>query len=238
MPFIVKDMSRRGISVQTEERLEPGSSLHVLYVGDTRVPQRSRYESCDEVMTVLWSAKAGDNHISGLKFNNPPEGPATPWLASLLNAHGLSGEASNYRRKNIRVSAEIPVTWRVLGSEYEHTGSVRDISLDGVLISTERRIPVRENLWLRTGSGKSFRSLISRGTVVRSSFDASTQRYLSGIRLERLNEEHAQQLRKTLTALSRSEKRRVNTGAGKRKPDTPPLRAALSFLQIDSGTSP
>lgn len=199
VPLRVKNIGRQGIHVQSSKKLVPGSHLLVSQSSDTRVSRKSRYDSNEVCMTVLWSGSTDDNHSAGLKFNGSPERLNNSWLTLLLNAQGLSREAANYRRSNIRVSADIPLTWRVLGSEYERTGNVLDISFGGALIATDRQIQDRENLWLKIGPHKSFRPIICRGTIVRTSFSSSAHRYLSGICFDRLDEEQSRVLGRYLS---------------------------------------
>jgi len=201
VPLTVKDMSRRGLNVLSRERLIPRSCLHIHYHGGTRVTQKYHYEPVEVCMTVLWSAENGGNHAAGLKFNSFPEEMAVNWLAELLNSHGLSRDLASYRRSKIRVPVRIPLTWRVLGSEYRHEGTVLDISLDGALIATTRPVPVRESLCLKTGSHNSFRPFTCRGVVVRSGFSQSECRFLYGLKFDRLNDEQLSSLSKILARL-------------------------------------
>lgn len=201
LPLVAKDIGKRGMLIETYKRLVPGSHLLVSTTGDTRAFQRSRYDSDDVYMTVLWCRKNDESYEAGLRFNISLERYGNSWLAFLLDKHGFSGDGADYRRSAIRVSANIPLKWRVLGGEYDRSGTVTDISLDGMLIATEKKIPARESLWLRVGPRKSLKPLICRATVIHTVHSSDSGRYLSGLCFNRLDEDQTKLLRRYLVDL-------------------------------------
>ncbi len=195
VPLVIKDIGLYGIQVHSYKKLLPGSYLLVSARSDTRVLDKRRYETSNVYMTVLWCRKNEEDYAAGLQFNDSLENIRKSWLSYLFIKYGLSGDAAAYKRRSLRVSAELPLTWRVLGGEKEHGGSVVDISLDGVLIAIDRNMSPRENLWMKIGPYKSLKPLVCKATVAHALFSRSQDQWLAGACFSGLDEEGTKLLR-------------------------------------------
>jgi hypothetical protein len=195
VPLVIKDIGLYGMHVWTYKKLPAGNCILVAARGDGKVFEKSRYVVDDIYMTVLWCRKAGEEFTAGLRFNDSPQKIANSWLALLFNRFGLTPEATNYKRRSLRVTAKIPLSWRILGSDREHRGMVLDMSLDGVLISVEKKMPTGESIWIKIGPHKSLRPLVCHAAIVRTHRTTTAIEWLAGARFDGLDEDQTKLLR-------------------------------------------
>ncbi len=201
VPLIIKDIGLSGMQVQSCRKLIPGTYLLVSAHGDSRVLNKSGYQSGDVYMTVLWCRKDDEDYACGLQYNETLEKLNRSWVASLLKKYGIYGQDARYKRRSMRVPAELPMTWRILGGEREHSGTVLDVSLDGVLIAVKRDLPARENLWIRIGPYKSLKPLICRASVIHTVVSRPREQWLAGVCFNGLDEDGTKVLRSYLVDL-------------------------------------
>jgi len=139
---------------------------------------------------------------AGLRFTDSREKIDNSWIGLLLDKFGLvAGEETNYKRRSVRVAAGIPATWRVLGGEQDHHGTVQDLSLDGTLLEVDRNIAAREPVVLKIGPYKSLRLLACRATIVHTHHSRTTKTWFAGARFSGLDESQTELLRTYLADL-------------------------------------
>ncbi|MDQ7825428.1 MAG: PilZ domain-containing protein [Candidatus Eremiobacteraeota bacterium] len=201
IPLVIKDISLYGMLVHSGGKLTPGSNLLVSARGDSPHFEKSRYEVNDIYMTVSWCRKSDESCIAGLQYNDLEQKIAKSWLGLLLQKYDLRKEGGRYRRKTIRMTADIPVTWRLLGGEKDYQGKVVDISLEGVLIEADRNIEARQNIRLLIGPYKKIPPLTCRATIIHTRHARSLKKWFAGVSLDDLNEAQEELLQKYLTDL-------------------------------------
>ncbi len=201
VPLVIKDIGLFGMNVLSLKKLTPGNTLLVSVREDSKLYEKSRYDFNDVYMLVLWCRNNGEDFIAGLQFTDSYERITNSWLGLLLGKYDLRREEASYKRKSLRVTAEIPVIWKILGGEKEHFGTAVDISLQGVLLEVDKNIDARENIWLKIGPYKKLRPLICHATVIHTHHSRSVKKWFAGATLTGLDEPRMELLKKYLTDL-------------------------------------
>jgi len=202
LPLIIKDIGIYGIHILSYKKLNGGHTYLVSARDDTTIFEKSRYDNNDIYMTVLWCRKSGLDFTAGLRFSDSQDKIRNSWVGLLFEKFGLTeAEAISYKRRSVRVAAGIPVTWRVLGGEQDHQGTVQDLSLDGTLLEVDRNIAARESIVLKIGPYKSLRPLGCRATIVHTHHSRATRTWFAGARFTGLDEHQVELLRAYLADL-------------------------------------
>ncbi|MHC9544762.1 MAG: PilZ domain-containing protein [Vulcanimicrobiota bacterium] len=201
VPLVIKDVGLYGMHVISYKKLKPGSTLLVSVREDSKLFEKSRYDHTDVYMSVLWCTKDDEDFKAGLQFTDSYEKIVNSWLGLLLSKYDLRRDEASYKRKTVRVSADIPIVWKILGGEKEHYGTLVDISLQGALLEVDRNIDDREHLWLKVGPYKKLRPLICHATVVHTHHSRSIKKWFAGVTLTTLDEVRMELLQQYLTDL-------------------------------------
>jgi len=201
VPLVIKDVGLYGMHVISFRKLTPGQTLLVSVREESKIFEKSRYDHKDVYMSVLWCMRDGEDFKAGLQFNDSYDKIANSWLGLLLTKYDLRREDAAYKRKTVRVSADIPLVWKLLGGEKEHYGTLVDISLQGALLEVDRNIDAREHIWIRIGPYKKLRPLVCHATVVHTHHSRSIKKWFAGVTLAGLDEPRMELLQKYLTDL-------------------------------------
>ena len=69
------------------------------------------------------------------------------------------------------------------------------MSLDGVLISVDKKMPTGENVWIKIGPYKALRPLVCHAAIVRAVRSSSAGEWLAGARFDGVDEDQTRLLR-------------------------------------------
>ncbi len=202
VPLVIKDIGFHGMHVSSFKKLTPGNIQLVSVREDSKLFEKSRFEFTDVYMKVLWCRMEGNDIRAGLQFNDSYEKITKSWLGLLLGKYGLRGEEASYKRKSVRVSADIPIIWKFMNQNNEHYGTLVNISLQGVLLEVDTNIDSNEKIWLKIGPYKKLKPLICHASIVHTTRPSSVKRWYAGATLTGLDEPRMELLRLYLTELA------------------------------------
>jgi len=202
VPLVIKDVGLYGINVIAFRKLTPGNTLLVSVREDSKLFEKSKYEFRDVYMKVLWCRKEGDDLRAGLQFTDSYEKITKSWLGLLLGKYGLRGDEAGYKRKSVRVSAGIPIIWKLKDDKTENYGTLINLSLQGALLEVNQPIDAKQTVWLKIGPHKKLKALICHASVVHSHHSTSAKKWFAGATLSGLDETRMELLRQYLDALS------------------------------------
>jgi hypothetical protein len=194
VPLVIRDIGFQGIQVQADTRLAPGSCILVSAHDGGGVLDRPGVLSEDTYMKVIWCRKIKENYLAGLRFTNSAAGTARTWVSELLEACGLFRRSAAHRRKNIRLSSDMPLSLNSLDDGRMCPGRVIDIGPGGMLISTEKPLRAQEVLRLRVGPHESLGTFICRGRIAHCRFHPHRRKWVAGVNFERLDEDQSRHI--------------------------------------------
>ncbi|MDQ7823396.1 MAG: PilZ domain-containing protein [Candidatus Eremiobacteraeota bacterium] len=197
----VVEVSLTGMRLSCDRKLSSGALVKIAPVKGEGLLRESKFPEGAVTMQVVWSRqrKTTRDYTAGLKFADTEKNLEGSWAAYVLDRYGIAVGFSTQRRKKSRIPVELSLS--IALPLQQVVGTVLDLGIGGMLVSTDIDISKKDILGFRVGPYRHLETLYCNGKIVHQKTDAPRKSYTYGIVFTKMKEKQVSLLNSYLTTL-------------------------------------